>query len=145
MNENWPYIKKNIKRFPEYKSSIFEAGFPDYESESHIGGAFPFFGNWRKESLSDSFHIGFTVGKAIHHRKEWDYVLSDWPRYDPFSNQANEMDILRTLAEQSQGSFELGLQTINNLTGLFVLGMIAGERMTFAETLRACVPLTMKH
>ena len=51
--------------------------------------------------------------------------------YNPFSNQADEIDILRTLAKQSQGSFELGLQTINDLTGLFVLGMIAGESITF--------------
>ena len=57
MNENWPYIKENIKRFPEYKSSIFEPGFLITNQNLTIGGAFPFFGNWRKESLSDSFHI----------------------------------------------------------------------------------------
>ena len=53
MNKNWPYIKENIKRFPEYKSSIFEQGFLITNQNLTIGGAFPFFGNWRKESLSD--------------------------------------------------------------------------------------------
>lgn len=132
MNENWPYIKENIERFPEYKSSIFEQGFLITNQNLTIGSAFPFFGNWRQEALSDGFHIWlhcrqklYTIGK-----NGITYFLIGHA-YDPFSNQADEIDILRTLAEQSQGSFELGLQTINDLTGLFVLGMIAGERMTF--------------
>ena len=132
MNENWPYIKENIERFPEYKSSIFEQGFLITNQNLTIGGAFPFFGNWRKESLSDSFHIWLHCRQKLYtmEKNGITYFLIGHA-YDPFSNQANEMDILRTLAEQSQGSFELGLQTINDLTGLFVLGMIAGERITF--------------
>ena len=132
MNENWPYIKENIECFPEYKSSIFEQGFLITNQNLTIGGAFPFFGNWRKESLSDSFHIWLHCRQKLYtmEKNGITYFLIGHA-YDPFSNQANEMDILRTLAEQSQGSFELGLQTINDLTGLFVLGMIAGERITF--------------
>ena len=41
MNENWPYIKENIERFPEYKSSIFEQGFLITNQDIAIGGAFP--------------------------------------------------------------------------------------------------------
>ena len=132
MNENWPYIKENIERFPEYKSSIFEQGFLITNQNLTIGSAFPFFGNWRQEALSDGFHIWlhcrqklYTIGK-----NGITYFLIGHA-YDPFSDQADEIDILHALAEQSQGSFELGLQTINDLTGLFVLGMITGERMTF--------------
>ena len=132
MNENWPYIKENIKRFPEYKSSIFEQGFLITNQNLTIGGAFPFFGNWRKESLSDSFHIWLHCRQKLYttEKNGITYFLIGHA-YNPFSNQADEIDILRTLAEQSQGSFELGLQTINDLTGLFVFGMIAGERITF--------------
>lgn len=132
MNENWPYIKENIKRFPEYKSSIFEQGFLITNQNLTIGGAFPFFGNWRQEILSDSFHIWLHCRQKLYamEKNGITYFLIGHA-YNPFSNQADEIDILRTLAEQSQGSFELGLQTINNLTGLFVFGMIAGERMTF--------------
>lgn len=132
MNENWAYIKENIERFPEYKSSIFEQGFLITNQNLTIRDAFPFFGNWRKESLSDSFHIWLHCRQKLYttEKNGITYFLIGHA-YDPFSNQANEMDILRTLAEQSQGSFELGLQTINDLTGLFVLGMIAGERITF--------------
>ena len=77
MNENWPYIKENIKRFPEYKSSIFEQGFLITNQNLTIGGAFPFFGNWRKESLS---YLASLSAKAIRHGKEWNYLLFDWPR-----------------------------------------------------------------
>ena len=97
MNENWAYIKENIERFPEYKSSIFEQGFLITNQNLTIRDAFPFFRNWRQEILSDSFHIF----------------------------------ILRTLAEQALGFFDLVLQTINELSCLVVLGMIAGERITF--------------
>lgn len=132
MNENWAYIKENIERFPEYKSSIFEQGFLVTNQNLTIRDAFPFFGNWRQEILSDSFHIWLHCRQKLYamEKNGITYFLIGHA-YDPFSNQANEMDILRTLAEQSQGSFELGLQTINDLTGLFVLGMIAGERITF--------------
>ena len=132
MNENWPYIKENIKRFPEYKSSIFEQGFLITNQNLTIRDAFPFFGNWRQEILSDRFHIWLHCRQKLYttEKNGITYFLIGHA-YNPFSNQADEIDILRTLAEQSQGSFELGLQTINNLTGLFVFGMIAGERMTF--------------
>jgi len=132
MNENWPYINENIERFPEYKSSIFEQGFLISNQNLTIGDAFPFFENWRQEILSDSFHIWLHCRQKLYtiEKNGITYFLIGHA-YNPFSNQADEIDILRTLAEQSQGSFELGLQTINDLTGLFVLGMIAGERMTF--------------
>ena len=132
MNENWAYIKENIEHFPEYKSSIFEQGFLITNQNLTIGDAFPFFGNWRQEILSDSFHIWLHCRQKLYttEKNGITYFLIGHA-YNPFSNQADEIDILRTLAEQSQGSFELGLQTINDLTGLFVLGMIAGERMTF--------------
>jgi hypothetical protein len=132
MNENWAYIKENIERFPEYKSSIFEQGFLITNQNLTVRDAFPFFGNWRQEILSDSFHIWLHCRQKLYamEKNGITYFLIGHA-YDPFSNQADEIDILRTLAEQSQGSFELGLQTINNLTGLFVFGMIAGERMTF--------------
>ena len=78
MNENWPYIKENIKRFPEYKASIFEQGFL---ITNH---------NWRRVSLLWKLAEGEPFGqlsylaslsaKAIRHGKEWDYLLSDWPR-----------------------------------------------------------------
>lgn len=111
MNENWPYIKENIKRFPEYKSSIFEQGFLITNQNLTIRDAFPFFGNWRKESLSDSFHIWLHCRQKLYttEKNGITYFLIGHA-YNPFSNQADEIDILRTLAEQSQGSFELGLQ-----------------------------------
>ena len=56
MNENWLYIKENIKHFPEYKSSIFEQGFLITNQNLTIGGAFPFF--------RTAFISGFTVGKS---------------------------------------------------------------------------------
>ena len=132
MNENWVYIKENIERFPEYKSSIFEQGFLITNQNLTIDGAFPFFGNWRQEILSDSFHIWLHCRQKLYtaEKNGITYFLIGHA-YNPFSNQVDEIDILRTLAEQSQGSFELGLQTINDLTGLFVLGMIAGTHMTF--------------
>lgn len=132
MNENWTFIKENIKRFPEYKSSIFEQGFLITNQDISISDDYPFFDNWRKETLSEHFRIWLHCRQNLYVTSQngITYFLIGHA-YNPFSNQANEMDILRTFAEQSQGSFEIGLQTIHDLTGLFVLGIIAGERMTF--------------
>ncbi len=127
MNENWSYIKENIERFPEYKSSLFEQGFLITNQNLAIGNTFPFWGNWRQIILSNSFYIWLHCRQKLY-TTEKDGILYFLigHAYNPFSNQADEMDILHTLAAQMQGSFELGLQTINDLTGLFVIGMIAG-------------------
>lgn len=132
MNENWTYIKANIGRFPEYKSSIFEQGFLITNHDLSLSDAYPFWGNWRQETLSEHFKVWLHCRQKLYVTSQngITYFLIGHA-YNPFSNQADEVDILRTLAEQSQGDFETGLQTINDLTGLFVLGMIAGEQITF--------------
>ena len=98
MNENWTFVKANIERFPEYKSSIFEQGFLITNQDLTISDEYPFFDNWRQEPLSGSFKIW------IHCRQKL-YVTSQngityfliGHAYDPFSDQADEMDILRPL------------------------------------------------
>lgn len=132
MNENWTYIEENIERYPEYKSSIFEQGFIITNHDLSISEKFPFFDNWKQESLSDYFKIWIHCRQKLYvtARDGIIYFLIGHA-YNPFLNQSNEMDILRTLAEQSHGNFETGLQIINDLTGLFVLGMIDENRMTF--------------
>lgn len=132
MNENWPYIKENIHRFPEYKSAIFEQGFLITDRDIHLENGFPFFENWHRERLSDFYHIYLHCHQKLYvtNRDGITFFLLGHA-YDPFAERWDENEILRALAEQSQGNFESGLPAINDLTGLFVLGMIDGEQMTF--------------
>ncbi len=132
MNENWPYIKENIERFPEYKSAIFEQGFLITDRELSIDDRFPFFGNWRRESLSDNFNIWLHCRQRLYvaSKNGTTYFLIGHA-YDPFSGRRDERDILCALAERSRGCFEAGLEIINKLTGLFIIGMLSGEHATF--------------
>lgn len=141
MNENWPYILENIEQFPEYKSSIFEQGFIISDQNIHIGDSFPFFGNWREEPLTDKYH-------AWLHCRQKMYVFNPdgityfiiGHAYDPFSCKWDEKEILRDLADHAHGVFEEGLNLINDLTGLFVIGMIKEDEVAFCgdyESMRA--------
>lgn len=141
MNENWAYIQQNVENFPEYKSSIFEQGFLITDQSLHLGDGFPFYDNWRNEILSSNYRIYLHCKQELYviRKNEITYFLIGHA-YDPFSKQWNENEILRSFAERSQGNFELGLQTVNDLTGLFVLGVIDGEQITFCgdfESMRA--------
>lgn len=132
MNENWGYVRENIDVFPEYKTALFEQGFLITNQELSLESAFPFLGNWREETLSEHYHIWLHCRQKLYviNRDGIVFFLIGHA-YDPFARQWDENEILRTLAEQSQGDFERGIPKINDLTGLFVLGMIDGETMTF--------------
>ncbi len=141
MNENWPYIQKTIELFPEYKSALFEQGFLITDRDLQLGEEFPFFGNWREEPLSEAIHVWLHCRQKLYVVKEGGVIyFLIGHAYNPFLGQWDESDILRTIAEHAQGSFEQGLATVNDLTGLFILGMIDGERVTFCgdfESMRA--------
>lgn len=132
LNDNWPFIQENINRFPEYKSSIFEQGFLITDRNLKMGDTFPFFGNWREQQLTPRYCVWLHCRQKLYvvTREEITYFLIGHA-YDPFAGQWDENEILCTLAERSQGDFERGLETINDLTGLFVIGIISGEQVTF--------------
>lgn len=126
MNENWPYIRENIEKFPEYKSSLFEQGFLITNQDLSLQEDFPFYGNWRQEKLTEKLNAWVHCRQKLYtvNKNETTYFLIGHA-YNPFSYQWDENEILKTLAEKSNGDFEAGLQLINDLTGLFVLGMIS--------------------
>lgn len=132
MNENWTYLKQNIAAFPEYRSAVFEQGFLVTDRYLTFGDEFPFFNQWRCEPLSERYHVYLHRDQKLFQWTEnhVTYFLIGHA-YDPFAYQWEEQEILRSLAAQAGGSFEAALRKINCLTGLFVLGMISGETVTF--------------
>ena len=73
MNENWAYIKENIERFPEYKSSIFEQGLRISAVQKHnevdlvpsqSETRFPSSETGGRKFFRTAFISGFTVGKS---------------------------------------------------------------------------------
>lgn len=132
MNPNWEYIRNTIDKFPEYRSAIFEQGFILTNRQLSLGNGFPFFGNWRCEKLSGGLfaYVHVTQKLYLFKKNNTVYFLLGHA-YDPFAYQWDENEILSSLADCSDGDFEKGLAKINDLTGLFVLGMINGEKITF--------------
>lgn len=132
MNENWKYVQMHIGDFPEYRSALFEQGFLITNQELSLGKQFPFLGNWREEPLTETFRAWLHCRQKLYVVREngVTYFLIGHA-YNPFSEQWDENQILQSFAACAQGQFESGIEIIDDLTGLFVLGMIDGERMTF--------------
>ncbi len=139
MQNKMDIIRTEIEKYPEYKTSIFEQGFILTNRKLEIidnnymeGGTmnFPFYNNWREVELYSKYHLYIHV-----HQKAYVYCDGNATyflighAYNPFSMIHDENEILRNLSQISAGKLEDGLDVIDCLTGIFVLGLInqAGE------------------
>ena len=105
-----------------------------------MGKNFPYFGNWSEYQWHEvCFYIHKNQKLFVHEADGKLYFLIGHA-YDPFSLIADENKILDHLASCSCGDFERGIPCINDLTGLFLLGIIDDHKITFCgdfESMRA--------
>ncbi|MBQ0102242.1 MAG: hypothetical protein KBT31_05565 [Firmicutes bacterium] len=119
-----------LNKKPELKDGLFIRGFLVTDDESVNTSAFPFFGEWKEERHSSYRFITHRL-TGIHTFTDRDgrtfFILGH--AYDPFSMKWEEDEILADLSE----AYENGayLDKINDLTGVFVIGMIDGDRIDY--------------
>ena len=121
-------IRSVLENHPELKKDLFIRGFliTDQFLDTE---EYPFFGNWRMEE-----HGGFSF---LAHEKTGIHVFEDRDRifflighaYDPYEMEVREERILQNLAQYS-GS-DAYIDQVNNLTGVFVLGIIHHGNIEF--------------
>ena len=140
MNENWTTVKEALTRFPEYTSAVFEQGYLVTNRDIVMNDDFPYFGNWTKRQWHDvRFYIHRNQKLFLHEAEGRLYFLIGHA-YDPFAGIAGEDRLLERFAGISGGDLEKGLTCIDDLTGLFVMGIFDGGDITFwgdFESMRA--------
>lgn len=124
------HILKTLEDHPELKSDLFIRGFlitdaPDIELKAH-----PFYGMWRVEQAGAFRFIAHPLtGAHICKCNDGRVLFLMGHAYNPFTMQHEEQAILQHIAEA--GSAEEELSRINDLTGVFVMGKITPEGLTF--------------
>ena len=132
MNENWDYLRNHIDDYPKYKTALFEMGFLFTDAEVNINHLFPFYDNWKEYSVLNVYHLYVHQHQRAYilERQGIGYFLIGHA-YDPFQNEYDEEKILDRIAAESGGLFENAIDCINDLTGLFVFGIISDGKISF--------------
>lgn len=131
MNENWETVKKGIAEFPEYRSAIFEQGFLLTDHRIPMGKEFPYFGNWREFVWDHVYFYLHSRQKLFTYEKNGKLYFLIGHAYDPFAGVQEEDRILERYACVSDGDFEKGIPCVDDLTGLFVMGVLDASDITF--------------
>lgn len=133
MNKLVNYVIENLPRYEEYRSAVFEQGYLLTNRAVPLGDDYPFYGNWTEVPLCQQLRLYIHCSqKAYVYRKDGYVYFLLGHAYDPFAGEWDENVILQRLADASDGDFTGGLKQIDDLTGLFLLGIIdADGNLTF--------------
>lgn len=122
-------LQERLNAKPQLQKHLFEKGYLITDREIDSLQTYPFYQNW------DAARIGrYTI--LVHHSAPLFTVEKDdatyfliGHAYNPFTGQWQEERILSTLADNS--GQELDWNCINQLTGIFVMGVIRDNQITF--------------
>lgn len=121
-------IREILKQYPDLREDLFVRGFlvtdrPDLSTDD-----FPFYGMWHSRKMAGMYF--YWHGKTGAHFYESDglSLFLFGHAYNPFTMQADEQDILAYLARAWKDDF---YKCLNELTGIFVLGVIADAKLRF--------------
>ena len=126
-------MNEKIKNLSEkYKELLFIKGFLVTDDPNINLLEFPFNGNFNKTDLLGGYKIYAHKKTGVHVYKSADkafFILGH--TYAPLLNEEKESEILKILSEK-YGTEEFR-ETVDALTGIFVLGVIDGQKI-YAET-----------
>ncbi len=128
MNDNVKYIIEMLKKNKEYQATVFEQGFLLTNKCINLTNEYPFYGNWNEVELCEKFYLYVHCDqKSYIYKKNGKVFFLIGHAYDPFSYMADENIILEKFSDMSNGDFLKGLKVLDDLTGLFLLGIIDEE------------------
>lgn len=125
MRSEYRSLMDGLKQYPQYQSALFEYGYLLTDRDLEMGEQFPFYGNWEKTVLNGRMNLYLHRSQKayVYSAGEYTYFLLGHA-YDPFANEADEHVILRRFAEKTAGCFTDGFSVLDDLTGLFLLGIL---------------------
>ncbi len=122
-------MKNIFEKAPQLKKHLFEKGFLITDDEKIQGEEYPFYGNWSKTTIGCYYFWVHNGAKLFMHSFGDKVVFLVGHAYNPFKMELDEETILKTVA----ASYETNkyFDAINELTGIFILGIVNGEKIEF--------------
>ena len=129
MNEMGISLQRRLAEKPALRKHLFEKGFLITNAEINKLDAYPFYGNWTQKQAG-SFRILSHIGAPVYTYEDMGtiYFLIGHA-YNPFTMEWREDAILSSLAKSS--GQEIDLEQINQLTGIFLMGIIRNDSLSF--------------
>ena len=125
-------MKQLLEQFPQFREKLYCRGFLLTNQDEVDLNGYPFYGNWKKETLTGEF-------KLYIHKDSTAYIHTAGSRrfflvghaYDPFRMLTDEGEILAVLADALEESEDAFWDAESNLTGIFCLGYIEADRVVY--------------
>lgn len=125
-------MKQLLEQYPQFREKLYCRGFLLTNRPETDTAGYPFYGNWNQQSLTG----GFTL---YTHRDTTAYTLTAGQRqffmaghaYDPIRMLTDEVEILGVLADALDAGEDAFWEAESDLTGIFCLGYIEGQRVVF--------------
>ncbi len=121
-------VREVLQQHPELRNDLFVRGFLVTDSSLVPTEDFPFFGTWQNREMAGVRFYWHSLTGAHFYESDGLSLFLFGHAYNPFTMQTNEQDILARLAEHWETDF---YECLDELTGIFVLGVIKDGRMTF--------------
>lgn len=126
--ENKNEIIALLEKYPEYRDDIFKRGFL-ITNDDIDENQYPFYGVWKV--------INVNTYKIYIHKKQNIYFFEDGNRifflighaYNPYTMEYEETSILKHISTSYNKSRNSYYDSINELTGLFIVGFIQNENI----------------
>lgn len=109
---------------------LFEKGYLITNKQINDLDVFPFYGNWNETKVGSYYFYVHKNAKLFLYQNEGLNCFLVGHAYNPFSMEIDEVNILETIADKySSGKW---LDELNELTGVFVLGIIENDKITIS-------------
>jgi hypothetical protein len=122
-------IAKMLESQDDLRQFLFIRGFVATTDPNVTSSGFPFYGTWRHTELGP-LHVWTHPLTGFHHVSNSTATCFLFGHaYNPFTMETDEIPILaRVLDHYGQDDF---VDYVDELTGVFVLGVIEGDKVTF--------------
>lgn len=128
-------MKEVFEEYPQYKELFYNRGFLVSTVDFEMSNAFPFYGNWKKETVcNEEKNYYFYTQKNTY-----SYTYDDGRRvfflighaYNPYSMEYDEIDILKSLSIARKDCMDSYWEKESELTGVFCTGYISQGNFYF--------------
>ena len=116
-------LKKLLDERPDLQQYLFCRGFLVTDDEIDITG-YPFYGNWNRTHVGSLWVYVHKLQKLTVCEEENKKLFLVGHAYNPFTSEIDEKTILSEIAKR-------GIDYINELTGVFFLGIVEEKSMQF--------------
>lgn len=129
--ENMPVqdVRRLVESEPSLRGDLFIRGFLLTDAPDVGDEGYPFYGAWHAAQVG-RFRLRVHPAEGWHVvEREGRHLFLVGHAYDPFEMEHDERRILERVAEAMSVGKRQALDVIDQLTGLFVLGVVEGDRL----------------